>query len=63
MRETRIVPSDGLEVILVAGSVDGMIVMPDTGGIPPVLILAAALSALLMSATLMFFALRRRLTW
>jgi hypothetical protein len=63
VRETRIGPSDGLEVILVADSVDGMIVMPDTGGIPPVLILAVTLSALLMSATLMFFALRRRLTW
>jgi hypothetical protein len=50
-----------LEVILTTDSVNGMSVMPDTGGIPPALIPVGALSVLVVGAALLsFFALRWR---
>jgi hypothetical protein len=52
--------ADNLEVILATDSVNGMTTMPDTGGIPPAFILAGTLSALLISAMLLFFGLRWR---
>ena len=49
-----------LDVILTADSVNGMTVMPDTGGILPALIPIVALSALVMGVALMYFTLRQR---
>jgi len=48
-------------VILTTDSVNGMTVMPDTGGIPPALIPVVVLSALVMGVALMYFTLRQRL--